>query len=82
MLAKLSPPHNTEIMRNGLKLNHIMRGCMEPTSAKPNDLKTCCKPSMALPSTNLELWLAQYFFNLSKKEKKTLPLLNKYIIRD
>jgi hypothetical protein len=43
---QMRQPHKTETMRNGLKLNQSMRGCMAPTKAMPNDLNTCCNPTI------------------------------------
>ncbi|WP_255538647.1 hypothetical protein [Polynucleobacter sp. Tro8-14-1] len=41
-------PHNTETIKNGLKLSHNIRGCIVPTKAIPKDLNICGNPTIQL----------------------------------
>ena len=47
-VSQIRQPHKTETIRNGLKLSQRMRGCIVPTKAMPNDLNTCCNPTIKL----------------------------------
>jgi hypothetical protein len=46
---QMRQPQNTEMIRNGRRLSHNIRGCIVPTRAKPKDLKTCGRPTMNTP---------------------------------
>ena len=47
-VSQMRHPHKTEMIKKGLKLSHNIRGCIVPTKAMPNDLNTCCKPTIQL----------------------------------
>jgi hypothetical protein len=47
-VSQIRQPHKIETIKNGRKLSHNILGCIVPTNAKPNDLITCCNPTIKL----------------------------------